>query len=40
MHNSRVCRDGSPQDIVRVRKVDDDDLVLLVDLFTDTYEVV
>jgi hypothetical protein len=40
MHDSRVCCDGSPQDIVRVGEVDDNDLVLLIDLFTDTYEVI
>ncbi len=40
MHDSRVGTNWPPEDIVGVRKVDDDDLVLLIDLFAHTNEVV
>lgn len=40
VHNGRVGRYGPPEDIVRVRKVNDYDLVLLVDLLAHTDEVV
>ena len=40
MHNGRIGANWPPEDIVGVGKVDDDDLVLLVDLFTHTNEVV
>lgn len=40
MHDSRVGGNGSPQDIVGFGQVNDDDLVLLADLFANTYEVV
>ena len=40
VHNGRVCRDRSPEDIVGVGKVYNDDLVGIVDLFPDTDEVV
>jgi hypothetical protein len=40
MHNGRIGTDWSPEDIVSVREVDDDDLILLVDLFAYTDEMV
>lgn len=40
MHNRRVCGDWSPEDIVRVGEVHDDDLVGFIDLFPDTDEMV
>jgi hypothetical protein len=40
MHYGRVSTNWPPENIVGVCKVDDDDLVLLIDLFTDTNEVV
>ena len=40
VHNGRVGGDWSPEDIVGIGEVYDDDLVGLVDLFPDTNEVV
>jgi hypothetical protein len=40
MHDGRVGRDRSPQDIVRVGEVDDDYLVLVINLFSYTDEAV
>jgi len=40
MHDGRVCGYGATQDIVGIGEVNDDDLVLLVDFFTDTDKVV
>lgn len=40
MHNSRVGGDWSPEDIVGVGQVHDDDLVGFIDLFPDTDEMV
>ena len=40
MHDGRVGANWPSEDIVGVRKVDDNNLVLLVDLFTHTNEVV
>jgi hypothetical protein len=40
MHYSRVCGNGPSEDVVCISQVDNNDLVLLVDLFADTYEVV
>ena len=40
VHDGRVRRDGSSHEVVRVCQVDDDDLVLLVDLFSYANEVV
>ena len=40
VHNGRIGRDWSPENIIGIRKVDDDDLVGLVDLFPYTDEVV
>ena len=40
VHDRRVRRNWAAEDIVGVRKVDDDDLVLLIDLLSYTDEVV
>ena len=40
MHDGRVGGDRPPEDIVGVGEVDDDNLVLLIDFFTNTNEVV
>ncbi len=40
VHNGRVCRDWSPEDIVGIGEVNDDDLVSLIDLFPHTDEMV
>ena len=40
MHDSAIGRDGPPQYMVGVGKVDNNNLILFVDLFTDTNEVV
>jgi hypothetical protein len=40
VHNGRVCRDGSPKDIVGVGEVDDYNLVLFVNLLTYTNKVI
>ena len=40
MHNGRVCRDWSPDNIVGIGKVYDDDLVGFVDLLPNADEVV
>jgi hypothetical protein len=40
VHDGRVCGDGTPEDIVGFRKVDDDDLILLIDLFSYTNKAV
>lgn len=40
MHNSRIRRDWSPQHIIGIGEVDNYNLVLLVDLFSNTNEVV
>ena len=40
MHDGRVSTNWPPENIVGVGKVDDDDLVLLIDLFTNANEVV
>ncbi len=40
VHNGRVGGDWSPEDIVGICEVDDDDLVGVVDLLADTDEVV
>lgn len=40
MHNGRIGTNWPPKDIVGVRKVDNDNLILLVDLFSHTYEMV
>ena len=40
MHDGRVSTNWPPENIVGVGKVDDDDLVLLIDLFTYANEVV
>jgi hypothetical protein len=40
MHDGRISTDWSSKDIVSVREVDDDNLILLVDLFAHTDEVV
>ena len=40
MHDRRVSRYRSPEDIIGVSKVDDDNLALLINFFTDTYEMV
>lgn len=40
MHNCTVGSNRSPQDIVGIGKVDNDDLVLFIDLFSHAYEMV
>ena len=40
MHNSRIRRDWSPQDVVGIRQVHNDNLILLIDLLPDTDEMV
>ncbi len=40
VHDSRVRRDWSTHDIVGISKVDNDDLVLFIDFFPNTNEVV
>ena len=40
MHNGRISTDWSPKDIMGIREVDDDNLILLVDLFAHTDEMV
>jgi hypothetical protein len=40
VHNGRVGSDGSPEDIVALAQIDDDDLVLFVDLFANANEAV
>jgi hypothetical protein len=40
MHNGRIGTDWSPEDIVGVREVNDDDLILLIDLFAHTDKMV
>jgi hypothetical protein len=40
MHDGRISTDWSPEDIVGVREVNDDDLILLIDLFAHTDEMV
>ena len=40
MHNCRVGSDRSTEDIVRVREVNDDDLVLFIDPLSHTDEMV
>ena len=40
VHNGRVGRDWSPEDIIGIREVYDDDLVGLVDLLAHANEVV
>ena len=40
MHDGRVCRDWAPEDIVGIGQVNDDNLILLIDFFSDTYKVV
>ena len=40
MHDGRISTNWPPENIVGIGKVDDDDLVLLIDLFTHTNEVV
>jgi hypothetical protein len=40
VHNGRVGSDGSAEDIIGICKVDNDDLVLLIDLFPYAYKVV
>lgn len=40
MHDGGVSTDWSPKDIMGVREVDDDNLVLLIDLFAHTDEMV
>ena len=40
MHNSRIRRDWSPQHIIGIGEVDNYNLVLFVDLFSNTNEVV
>ena len=40
VHNCGVGGDWSPEDIVGVGEIDDDDLVGFIDLFPDTDEVV
>jgi hypothetical protein len=40
MHDGRIGTNWSPKDIVGVGEVDDDDLILLVDLFPQTDEMV
>jgi hypothetical protein len=40
MHNGGIGTDRSPEDIVGVGEVNDDDLILLIDLFSHTNKVV
>ena len=40
VHNGRIGRYWSPENIIGIRKVDDDDLVGLVDLLPHANEVV
>lgn len=40
VHDSRVGRDRPPHKVVGICQVDDDDLVLLIDLLSHTYEVI
>ncbi len=40
MHDGRVGANWPPKNIVGVREIDDDDLVLFIDLFAHTNEVV
>jgi len=40
MHDGRIGTNWPPKDIVGVREVDDDNLILLVDLFPHTNEMV
>ena len=40
MHDGRVGTDWSPEDIVGVREVNNDDLILLIDLFAHANKVV
>jgi hypothetical protein len=40
MHYSGVGSNGSPEGVVGVSEVDDNDLVLLVDLFANAYVMV
>lgn len=40
MHDSTIGGNGSPENIVGIGEVNNDDLVLFVDLFAYTYKVV
>jgi hypothetical protein len=40
VHDGRVGGDGAAEDIIRISKVDDHDLVLLIDLFPNANEAV
>lgn len=40
MHDGGISTDWSPEDIVGVGKVNDDDLILLIDLFAHTDKMV
>ena len=40
MHDGRISTDWSPKDIGGAREVDDDDLILIVDLFAHADEMV
>ena len=40
MHDGRIGADWPPEDIAGVREVDDDHLILLIDLFAHTDEIV
>ena len=40
VHNCRIRSNWAPQDIVGIGEVDDDDLILLIDFFTDANEVI